>query len=355
VLHTACNLRISDNVLVREGLQELRQRLPPGWTVGTPKFEAGAGVDATVKLAAPDRRACVLGLEARIRLDPKGVRPLLDAAAQARLRGPLVVVARYLSEATRERLRDGDLGFLDLTGNVRIVVPEPGLYIETQGASEDPDREKRPARSLRGAKAGWIVRALVDRKEPPGVRELAAVTKIDAGYVSRVLALLDSEALVTRVGRGRMQSVDWPALLRRWAQEAPIESRGAVRTFLEPRGLSPLIARLATSDERYVVTGGLAAAAFAPSAPVRAAAVWVRDAAAAAVRLSLRPAESGANVLLIEPNDEGVFEGATQRDGVWYAAPSQVAADLLTSPGRGPAEGEELISWMQANEEKWRR
>jgi hypothetical protein len=28
------------------------------------------------------------------------------------------------------------------------------------------------------------------------VRELATITKIDAGYVSRVLALLDSEALI---------------------------------------------------------------------------------------------------------------------------------------------------------------
>lgn len=44
-----------------------------------------------------------------------------------------------------------------------------------------------------------------------------------------------------------------------------------------------------------------------------------------------------------------------QRDGVWYAAPSQIAADLLTSPGRGPAEGEELIEWMFAHEGAWRR
>lgn len=44
-----------------------------------------------------------------------------------------------------------------------------------------------------------------------------------------------------------------------------------------------------------------------------------------------------------------------KRDGVWYAAPSQVAADLLTSPGRGPAEGEELIGWMMSNEDKWRQ
>ncbi|WP_437735443.1 hypothetical protein [Sorangium sp. So ce1335] len=36
-----------------------------------------------------------------------------------------------------------------------------------------------------------------------------------------------------------------------------------------------------------------------------------------------------------------VFDGAAQREGLWYAAPTQVALDLLTSPGRGPQEGEE--------------
>ncbi len=345
-----------DNMLVREGVRELRRRLPPGWSVGEPTLEPRRpSLDATIEITAPDRRKGSIAVEARTRLDPKGVRPLVDAAREAGLRGALVVVARYLSEGTRARLRAGDVGYLDLTGNVRVVVSEPGLYIETQGASEDPEREERPARSLRGAKAGRVVRALLDRRKPPGVRELAAMTKIDAGYVSRVLAFLDSEALVTRVGRGRMQSVDWPALLRRWAQEAPLESRGEMRTYLEPRGLSTLVPRLAKSPERYVVTGGLAAAAFAPTAPSRLGAVWVRDAVAAATRLGLRPVDAGANVLLIEPGDEGVFEGAAQRDGVWYAAPSQVAVDLLTSPGRGPAEGEELISWMQANEEKWRQ
>jgi hypothetical protein len=355
LLHVASNMAISDNILIRDGIRELQHRIPAGWSVGDSKLDATTSVDALVQLTAPDRRACIFHLEARARLDPKGVRPLLDLASKVRLRGPLVVVARYLSRSTRERLREADIGYVDLTGNVRIVCAKPGLYIETQGASEDPDRRERPARSLRGAKAGRVVRALLDRREPPGVRELAALTRIDAGYVSRILAFLDSEALVTRAGRGRMKSVDWPALLRRWAQEAPLESRGILNTYLEPRGLSALVALLAKSDERYVVTGGLAVSAFAPVAPTRLAAVWARDAAAAATRLGLRPAESGANVLLIEPIDDGVFEGATQRDGVWYAAPSQVAADLLTSPGRGPAEGAELLNWMRVNEEKWRR
>lgn len=355
MLHVSHNVASSDNMLIREGLRALRRRLPPGWSATEAVFASRPSVGATIKIAAPDRRTGLLTVEARARLDPKGVRPIIESQASKAPRSTPLVIARYLSEATRTRLRDGGIGYLDLTGNTWIVIPQPGLYIETQGASEDPDREQRPARSLRGPKAGRIVRALVEHRHPLGVRELASLTKIDAGYVSRVFAFLDSQALITRIGRGRLESVDWPALLRRWAQEAPLESRGETTTVLEPRGLSALVTRLAKSEERYAVTGGLAAAAFAPTAPPRLAAIWLRDAAAAAVRLGLRAAESGANVLLIEPIDEGVFEGAVRRDGVWYAAPSQVAVDLLTSPGRGPTEGEELIGWMQANEEKWRR
>jgi hypothetical protein len=350
------NMPISDNNLIREGLRALRRRLPPGWSVSEPTLEPRPGtIDAAAEIAGPDRRAGTIALEARTHLDPRGVRLLVDTTREARNRGALVVLSRYLSEGTRARLQEADVGYVDLTGNVRVVVSRPGLFIETQGASEDPDREARPARSLRGAKAGRIVRALVDRRQAPGVRELAAITKIDAGYVSRVLALLDSEALITRIGRGRIESVDWPALLRRWARDAPLESRGSAQTYLEPRGLSALLARLAKSEERYVVTGSLAATTFAPVAPARLATVWLRDAVEAAARLGLRPTEAGANVLLIEPGDEGVFEGAAQREGVWYAAPSQVAADLLTSTGRGPAEGEELIAWMRENEGAWRK
>jgi len=353
MLRVSYNMANQDNNLIRDGLRVLRRRLPAGWNLSEPTIEKPPGpIDAAAEIAAPDRRAGAIALEGRPRLDPKGVRPLVAAAQDAGARGTLVVISRYLSEGTRARLQDADVGYVDLTGNVRVVVARPGLFIETQGASEDPDREARPARSLRGAKAGRIVRALVDRRQPPGVRELAGIAKIDAGYVSRVVALLDTEALITRVGRGRIESVDWPALLRRWARDAPLESRGTARTYLEPRGLSALVDRLAKSEERYVVTGSLAAAA--PLASPRLATVWVRDAAEAATRLALRPAEAGANVLLIEPGDDGVFEGATQRGGVWYAAPSQLAADLLTSTGRGPAEGEELITWMRANEGTWR-
>jgi hypothetical protein len=352
MLHMARNVAHSDNILTRKALGELRRRLPPGWSASEPRASATA---VTVEVASPDKRVAALAFDARARLEPKAVRPLVEALAAARDVATPLVVAPYLSEGTRARLRSSDVGYLDLTGNARIVLSEPGLFIETQGASEDPNREERPARSLRGAKAGRVARALIELRSPPGVRELAALTKIDAGYVSRVLSFLDSEALISRGGRGRIEDVDWPALLRRWAREAPLESRGSVCTFLEPRGLTALQGRLAKFEGPYAVTGSLAAVTLAPIAPARLATIWVRDMAAASSSLALRPADAGANVMLVETDDDGVFEGAAQRDGVWYATPSQVAVDLLTSPGRSPQEGEELITWMQANEERWRR
>lgn len=356
LLHSSHNMRNQDNTLVRKGLRELERRLPPGWSLAGTISPGGEGiVDGVAKIRAPDGRSVSLTTEARARLDPKAVRHLADTSRSAASAEVLLILAPYLSASTRDRLRDAELAYLDLTGNIRIVVSEPGLFIEAQGASEDPHREERQPRSLRGAKAGRIARALVDRKRPPGVRELAVLTKIDAGYVSRVLKFLDLEALVTRVGHGRIQSVDWPALLRRWAQEAPFELRGEVKTYLDPRGPSAFINRLAQSDEKYVVTGSLAAAAFAPTAPARLAAIWVRDATEAATRLGLRSTQAGANVLLVEPSDNDVFERAEERKGVWYASPSQIAVDLLTSPGRGPGEAEELIAWMMKHEEKWRQ
>lgn len=351
MLHASRNMTNPDNIL-RDGLRALERKLPPGWTAS---MTAGPrGVAAIVAIRSPDRQEGAIAIQAHARLTPKQTQQL--AAAGAPTAGlPLAVFARYLSESTRARLREHGVGYLDLTGHVRIVLSKPGLMIETEGAPVDPDREQRPARSLRGSKAGRIVRILVDRKSPPGVREIAEAASVDAGYVSRVLALLDTEALVTRVGHGKLERVEWPALLRRWAADAPLDSRGTVMTLLEPRGLGTLVKKLAGSGERYVVTGELVAAAVAPVAPPRLATIWLRDASEAAKRLNLRPAEAGANVLAIEPSDDSVFDGATERDGIMHAALSQVAADLLTSPGRGPAEAEELIEWMIANEEAWRR
>lgn len=355
MLHDMRNTGNSSNSLVREGLRVLRQRLPPDWVLESPpQSVSDSGGRTSVRVSGPDGRSTSIAIEVRQRLNPRDVLALAAALGLEPSRSPVLLVARYLSLAARERLREANLGFVDLTGNVRLALRKPGLFIEAAGADEDPQREDRPARTLSGPKAGRVVRELLDFRQPPGVRELARRAGIDAGYASRILKFLSAEALIEQGPRGRIQRVEWPRLLRRWAEDAPFDSRGRATAFLEPRGLAELAVRLSKTSEQYAVTGSLAASKIAPIAAPRLATLYVGDVDSLTNELGLRPADAGANVMLVQALDDGVFARARQSDGVRHAAPSQVAADLLTSPGRGPAEAEALIAWMTAHEEAWR-
>jgi hypothetical protein len=134
-----------------------------------------------------------------------------------------------------------------------------------------------------------------------------------------------------------------------------LKTRGAIKTLLEPRGLQAFLERLRQSETRYALTGSLAAQRFASVASPRLGQAYVTDDLDfAAGELRLRPVESGANVQLIRPRDETIVNAARKAgDGIVYVQPVQAALDLLTSPGRGPAEGEELLRWMEGREDVW--
>lgn len=173
-------------------------------------------------------------------------------------------------------------------------------------------------------------------------------------YASRVVDFLDREALITRTTRGPITNVDWRALLSRWSQEYSPFSRQGATMYLAARGIPGVIERLKKTKARYAVTGSWAAAVVAPVAAPPLLLVYVDDPGDAEKALDLRPGDAGANVAILTPFDDIVFERTTTKGGVTVAALSQVAADLLTSPGRGPNEAEALMDWMQQNECAWR-
>jgi hypothetical protein len=244
---------------------------------------------------------------------------------------------------------------------VRIVLEEPGLYIVTSGADSNPWPDVRRL-TLRGPKAGRVVCALAGSIPPIGVRDLAAAAGTDPGYVSRLLGMLDREAVVDRTRRGSVERVDWRKLLLRWSDEAPIESRTTASTWLAPRGLKSLWDGLRCADFPYLVTGSAIASSVAPVAPTRLASVYVEDAEDVANALGLKAAEAGANVVLLQPADdsllrlpwEGHLSNQSLLDGLRGARLPLVVADLLSGPGRSPAEAQALMDWMDAHEEVWR-
>jgi hypothetical protein len=187
------------------------------------------------------------------------------------------------------------------------------------------------------------------------VRELAARAAVSPATLARTIDLLAREALLTRDARGRVTEIDWEGCIRRWTKDYEFASSNRVTALLAPRGLSDLTAKLAKVRQRWVLTGSLAAQLLSPIAPVRLGMVYIDDVEAARRSLDLRETDAGANVLVAEPFDDVVYERTMTVDGLVVAAPSQVAADLLTGSGRMPAEGEELLDWMKANERAWRR
>jgi len=350
-----------DNKLVYRAIDELRARLPSSWRseVEFESAENHRGLDALLKLCAPDGTCGTFILEAKNRVEPRDVARIADQlGSYVRSRDEQavvpVIVAPFLSPRTRERLVERGVGYIDLTGNVLVAADRPALFVRTTGAERDPRREERPARTLKGAKAGRVVRALCDFAPPVGVRELARRAEIDPGYASRVLALLEKEDLIQREPRGPITQIDWRGLISRWTEDYSLLNSNRTGSYLEPRGLGSLLRKLRDSDLRYAATGSLGAVSVAPVAPARLAVLFVDDVQDAAERLELRPAEAGANVILAEPFDPVVYERCRKEEGISYVALSQNAADLLTSPGRGPGEAEALMDWMERHEDDWR-
>ncbi|MHB8574514.1 MAG: hypothetical protein ACYDCQ_04195 [Dehalococcoidia bacterium] len=266
-----------------------------------------------------------------------------------------LAVAAYFSPRIRSELTRNGIAYADATGNLRLAIDEPALFIETTGADRDPSPHDQPLRSLRGAAAGRAVRALCDFSPPYGTRALSERAGVPAPTISRVAELLERDGILTRErSRGPIVAVDWEAAIRRWAQDYSFTRSNQTTTWLEPRGLPALLMKLRELETDYAVTGSLAASAVKPVTAPRLAAIYVERSEAVAAVLGLRRAEAGANVLLAEPFDAVVFTRGFEQDGLKYTARCQLAVDLLTGPGRSPAEGEAILQWMQENERIWR-
>lgn len=340
----------------RVALRLLADQLPPGWRLdqALPRPDLG-GADALATVVAPDGRRARFVIDVKTKAvtpgDLASLIPRID-----RQSGAPVLLAQFISPESRRRLRDKRISYVDATGNVSLLLEAPALYISKEGALRQPLGIRRSARSLKGPAAARIVRALADGAEPIGVRALAERAGTTAGYASKILEMLAADELITRsrATRGGVARVAWRRLVERWADDYSFVGSNQVLTYLAPRGLADFRTRLESANFRRALTGSFVATEIAPVVSPGSLACFVDDPELVARDLGLRPAESGGNVVLAAPYDAVVFERPWRAGPVPMAALPQVAVDLLTSPGRGPAEADALLDWMERNERSWR-
>ena len=245
------NSYISETRLIDAAISDIGTRLPPRWLLrdrgrgAAARFphQSARVINAIWELRDSEGLSADIIVEARA--DP--VEPRLVGSLAARLGTPSLsrqeqagaaraglLVSTYLSPLARERLAQAGMGYADSTGNIRFAVDRPAVYVETHGADRNPFRQQRPLQSLRRGRAARVARGLLDYRPPFGTRELAGEAACSAAMVS---GLLEPDEIVTREGpRGRIVSVDWEALTRRWAADYEFASSNTLTTWLEPRG-----------------------------------------------------------------------------------------------------------------------
>jgi hypothetical protein len=354
--------------VLRHGVKLISDRLPRSWRVDVAeRVQVGPGsrrADAIVDLRAPDGSRAVLVIEAKrsivVRDLPAVVHHLqavigaLDSAEAAVVP---VVAGRYLAPSVRKWLHDHQVSFVDATGNLQVILERPALYLRDAGSDHDPWRGPgRPRSTLQGPAAARVVRALVDYSPPISPTELVHRAHASTGATYRAVEFLEREALLERGARGRIETVHWRGILERWSEDYGFQQSNTVSAYLQPRGLETLITQLQDlAGLNYALSGSLAAQRLAPYAPPRLAMIYAHDPAVIVSELDLRAVEAGANVLIATTDYDIVFDRTVETNGLRFVAPSQTAVDLLTAPGRGPAEGQALLDWMEAHETDWRR
>ena len=336
------------NSLLGDGLAVLADLLPTGFSASQSSLSRRRASGRTwivVRNGRGQSATCLV--LARRRVERRDLDALALAAAGSG--HPVLVLSSVVAAAARQRLPELGIGYCDLAGHARIDLGAIGLGLRRDAAPTSAGQDSRGLRSLSGPLAGRVVRALVDLRPPYTVGTLAEQARVEASYVSRVLAFVDDAGWLHRRQHGRLAGVDWQPLLRRWARDAPPCARGELCHFHCPRTVSDFLDRLARSGFLHALTGRAAYGMLVGDPAVKTAALYVDDLEAAVAEFGLHLARPPAEVILIKGADRGVFHRSREQAGLRYVSPSLMAADLGE-----PDAFEAALAWMAAHEGQWR-
>jgi hypothetical protein len=372
----ATQSKLDPSAVLSQGLELLKTWLPQNWELlisREPRDSARQMADAILNLRSSNMITPRIFVEAYQAFAPRDASRVLggktDVFRELSGSAPVMVMAPWLSERSRDLLTKAGINYLDLAGNARLEISGmPGLFIERVPRAQQ-GKTRRSNVILRGRKAGRVIRLLADVAPPYSVFDLAAAAEITPGYVSKILESLESQALIERGTRGVVTNVDWSALLQFRATTYSIFETNPATFYIAADGpayardkLRNLVIGRQVPGDSLTLTGSFAAQDFVRVAAPNLLALYVQDDPSQLVALlSLLPADQGANTVLLRSYDESLLKRARSKElpswlpsNIKKVACAQLALDCLTGTGRMPAEGAAMLEWMAKNVDSWR-
>jgi hypothetical protein len=336
---------------ILEALPSLLEELT-GLSVRVVESPRDGRVDLLVELG--DR---LLVIEAKVNARAGMVSEAAKQANEyARRDGPRavpVVAVPYMGEVGRRVCSEARVSYVDLSGNASIKAPP--LYVHVEGRPNRFVKHGRPA-SVFAPKSSRVARLLLlNPQKWWQQQELAEDGDIGPGYVSRICKRLEEEGLVDRDDDHRLRPRDPKLLLTAWEDSYDFEKHSIVKGHVSARSGDELVesavAALRQSSSKYAMTGLAAAWRLAPFAGFRLVTVYVSKQPDSEIkdRLKWREGGRGSNLWFIRPNDEGVFQGGEELNGVRCVSAVQAYLDLRAMPERSDEASkrlrEELLPW----------
>ncbi len=256
-----------------------------------------------------------------------------------------VLAAPYLTETTRQILKDSGVGYFDLVGNAFLRFDN--VFIE-RSTPEALRLERRALQSLAPPKTSRVIKRLLSEPQREfRVTELAKLSQVSAPQAYKVAKLLEAKGLAVRDKDRRIKVTDPAKLLEAWANSQDFKKNRLVLAYSLERTPQDIMKRIAKSSSEsgrpYAFTMFAGASLIAPFARFYEVTFYVRGELDAWLNdLDLKPVEAGSNVQLAIPRDEFVLENIQDVNGLRVVSNVQLFADLYNNPGRGREQAEFL-------------
>lgn len=263
-----------------------------------------------------------------------------------------ILIAPYLSDDSRKICKEDGIGCVDLAGNAFLSFKN--IFIERSGRP-NPIASVRVVKSVFSQKSSRVLRVLFENPSKRWhVEDMAKESGISLGLASKVKQALLSEEWIKEEGK-QFYFLKLQEALNQWSENYSYEKNASFSFY---SGLTDDQLEDAVKKEcKYrKVQYGLALFSGA-----RKVAPYVRfqrffayldsNIEAIADVLQLKKVDSGANVTLLQPYDEGVFYGLQTINGTNVVSDIQLYLDLKRYKGRGEEAAQTLFE--QRIKPKW--
>lgn len=278
----------------------------------------------------------------------------------------LVLLAEHLSKGAREELRQRNMSYFDSNGT--LFFKHRNWLINIERAKTSAKDHKREMDVFKGARESVIHTLLCMKRDWFHGQDVVEMSKTSGFTVSTVLQELERFGWVESQGEGRhrLRRLIKPSeLLDAWAKAWVERKQLTSRWYYfcpDPKRLVKDLALdmdVALARERdaqsgrhpnsvnYAFTGAIAANRLTPLLThVDTAEIVVSsNADDLAVKAGLKPAEKGANVILIERSGASdLFKEYVPEDEAWFTSPFIQYLDLLNGRGRNAELAAQLRS-----------